>query len=125
MPDDVLRFVERVDRDASFRDGLARLGFRFGKHFNGSDVVSELEIEGFLPIWGDGNGDTFGGVTDAGTLAYLHTNDSAVPVPLPSIVDHVRAEANASEQEASAAVVLAVLDDLQFASSCDERSCSP
>ena len=109
---ELLCLVERADEDASFRDALGRLGFRFGEPFNGASVVDELEIEGFLPVWGDGNGDTFGGVTAAGELAYLQVRDDQAVRALPPLFDHLRAEAAESEQESSAALILEVLSKL-------------
>ena len=106
---ELLRLVERADCDALFRDALGRLGFRFGTNFNGADVVEALEIEGFLPVWGDGNGETFGGVTAAGELAYLLVKDDQAVRALPSLFEHLRAEAAESEQKSSAEVVLEAL----------------
>lgn len=109
VPDDVLRLVELVDRDAPLRDALARLGFHFEEEELGLDVLPELDVHGFVPIWGNGFGDGYGGLTPAG-VGYLYVKDERAPKPLPPLAAYVRAEARESEQEASAAIVLEALD---------------
>lgn len=66
VPDDVIRFLDVVDRDPRFREALSRLGFHFDEDELGLDILPELDIEGFVSIWGNGYGDAYGGITPDG-----------------------------------------------------------
>jgi hypothetical protein len=110
VPDDVRRFVEVVDRDPRFRIALGRLGFRFEEEELGLDVLPDLDIEGFVPVWGNGYGDSYGGLTKDGP-AHLWPKDNLTPSPDEStLAADVRATAAESEYAAAAEVVLDVLD---------------
>jgi hypothetical protein len=110
VPADVLRFVEAVDREPRFRRALADLGFHFDEDELGLDILPELEIEGFVSVWGNGYGDGYGGLTKDG-LGYLHAKDDREAKPLGrSLAEHVRKEASESDREATAAVVLDMIE---------------
>ena len=110
MSADVFRFLDVVEREPAFRRALATLGFLFEEDELGLDMLDELEIEGFLPIWGNGYGDGLGVVTRNGTLGYLYVKDEPTPRALPPLAEHVRAEAKESDQAATADLVLGILD---------------
>lgn len=108
VPDGVRRFLDVVDREPRFREALEVLGFHFGDDENGVDVLPALAIEGFVPIWGNGFGDGFGGLTPKG-IAFLWAKERTT-TPVASIAAHVRksmadAEADASVELADAIMV--------------------
>jgi hypothetical protein len=107
VPDDVLRLLQAVEQDETFRRALATLGFHFDDDELGLDILSELEIEGFVPLWGDGYGDTYGGLTEEG-VATLCTDDPT-PRVVGSLADHVRERCADAEEDASTEYVCGVL----------------
>ncbi|MBX3232205.1 MAG: hypothetical protein KIT84_19180 [Labilithrix sp.] len=109
IPPDVRAFVGAVDEDPTLRRALAQLGLHFEE--DDLEIEIEIEIDGFVPLWSNGYGDGYGGLTKDG-LAYLRVDERGVE-PLPPIVEHVRATATAADEQATAEVVLAALVTLR------------
>lgn len=110
VPDHVVRFLEVVDRDATFRRALGDLGFHFAEDELGLDILPELEIEGFVSVWGNGYGDGYGGLTKDG-LGMLWWKDDRTPQPLDSLAGYVRTQAAHTDgADATVDLVLQVLD---------------
>ncbi len=108
LPRDLTLLLELLDADPALRHALETLGFFFDEHAYGNEVAYEHDLD-FLAVWGDGHGDGWGGLLPDGSVAYWY-HDEREPSPLPPVSAHVRARALESDSEASAQLVLDVLE---------------
>ncbi len=90
VPEELRPLLERVERDAHLRACFANVGFVFDERELGLDVLRAHGVDGFVPVWGNGYDDGFGGITRAG-LAIVRPMDDPAPSPIASLEAHIRA----------------------------------
>jgi hypothetical protein len=103
LPTQVVSICELLETDRAFHEALIGIGMHFAEDELAPDLLDDLkdthpELERFLPLWGNGYGDTMGGISldgAPGAIVILHIPEcdmTTAGIDLASAIRHQAAQ---------------------------------